>query len=240
MPVNYFSSLGEAISASFQLLWIRIASFFPQLVGAIVIFIVGLLIAYALSGLVKKLIEWTRVDQHLHNLDSIRSLEGQGVRVRIAETIAWMVKWFVLILTLIVVSDTLGLTQVTSFLNQIALYIPQVIIAVVILAIGFVAGAFVQKLVVQAVTASRLPTSSSGFLGAVAKWAIIVFAFMTALIQLGIATNLLQILFTGFVAMLALAGGLAFGLGSKEHASKFLGRLSEDMRSGTRDMMDQR
>lgn len=232
MPVNYFSSWGEAIATSFQLLWYRVVSFFPQLVGAIIIFIIGLALAYLISGLVKKIIQFTHIDQHLQNLDSVRSLERQGVRVRIADTLAWIVKWFILILTLIVVSDSLNLREVTSFLNDILHYIPQVIAAVVILAIGFVAGSFIQRLVVDAVTASRIPTASAGLLGAIAKWSVTIFAFMAALSQLGIATNLLQILFTGFVAMLSLAGGLAFGLGGRDQASKFLETLSTDMRSG--------
>lgn len=234
MPVTYFSSWGEAIVDSFQLLWIRFASFFPQLVGAVVIFIIGLIIAYTVSGLVKKLIEYTRIDQHLHNLSGIRSLEKQGVHVRVAETIAWIIKWFILILTLIVVSDNLGLQQITSFLNDILRYIPQVAAAVVILAVGFVAGSFVQRVVIEGVTASRIPTSSAGFLGAIAKWSIMIFAFIAALNQLGIAANLLQILFTGFVAMLSLAGGLAFGLGGRDQAAKLIERLSTDMRSGER------
>ncbi|MFH1535082.1 MAG: hypothetical protein ABIF80_03800, partial [Patescibacteria group bacterium] len=68
------------------------------------------------------------------------------------------------------------------------------------------------------------------FLAGIAKWSIIVFATLAALVQLGIASSLLQILFTGLVAMLAIAGGLAFGLGGRQHAEKVLVNLEKDLR----------
>jgi hypothetical protein len=123
----------------------------------------------------------------------------------------------------------LGIPQITEFLNEVARYIPNVIVAVVILAIGLVIGNFIENVVVSAVSASRIPTSSAGFLGGVAKWSIVVFALLAALVQLGVATSLVQILFTGLVAMIALAGGLALGLGGREKAAKWLDRLEQEM-----------
>ena len=72
---------------------------------------------------------------------------------------------------------------------------------------------------------------SGEFLAGVAKWSIIVFSLMAALVQLGIAQSLIQVLFTGFVAMLAIAGGLAFGLGGREHAARVLNKLENDLTS---------
>ena len=216
-------------------MWLRLVNFLPQILGAFLILVLGLLLAYSLAELARKLVRLTRIDQFLQNLDVVKSIEKNGVRIRFDEFIAWLVKWFILILTLITVSDSLGLPQITAFLEEVVRYIPRVITATVILAIGFTAASFIQRLVVQAVTASRIPTSSAGFLGTIAKWAIVLFSFMAALIQLGIAAVLLQTLFTGLVAMLALAGGLAFGLGGRDHANQWIGRISSEIREENRE-----
>jgi len=109
------------------------------------------------------------------------------------------------------------------------LYVPNVIISVIILLAGILLANFVQRVVKSAVEAAKL--QSADFLSGIAKWAILVFSFMAALVQLQIAQELIRVLFTGLVAMLSLAGGLAFGLGGKDHASRVLDRLRKDLSS---------
>jgi len=142
------------------------------------------------------------------------------------------VKWFFVIATLVVVSDLLGWREATSFLQRVLSYVPQVLIAVFIMLAGIVLGNFVGKVVCSAVDAARL--SSGSFLAGIARWAIYVFSFMAALVQLDIAEELIQILFTGFVAMLALAGGLAFGLGGRGHAEHLINQIRKDFTSSDR------
>ncbi len=100
-------------------------------------------------------------------------------------------------------------------------------IAVVVLLLGIIIGSFAGQVIEKAVSASHL--HSGEVIGGIAKWAIVVFAFMAALVQLGIAAGMIQTLFTGLVAMLALAGGLAFGLGGRDHAENVLGTLKRDL-----------
>jgi hypothetical protein len=111
----------------------------------------------------------------------------------------------------------------------VVLYIPNVIVAVIILLAGILLATFVRNVVKTAVEAAEL--ASADFLSGIAKWAILLFSFMAALVQLQIAPGLINTLFTGLVAMLALGGGLAFGLGGKEHASRVLDRLRRDLSS---------
>ena len=118
--------------------------------------------------------------------------------------------------------EMLKLTPVTTFLIGITLYIPNVLVAILILIIGIVIGHFIYEVVEKSIKVSKLPTTSAKPLAALSKWAIILFALMAALIQLGIAVTLVETFFTGLVGMIALAGGLAFGLGGKEMAAKFL------------------
>jgi hypothetical protein len=128
------------------------------------------------------------------------------------------------------VADILKWPQITSFFNDVAHYLPKVIIAVLVLLAGFILGGGLQELVVKTVKASTLPAHSAGLIGAIARWSVIIFSIMAALIQLGIATDLIKILFTGLVGMLALAGGLAFGLGGRDHASAWLDKVQKEIK----------
>jgi len=134
-----------------------------------------------------------------------------------------------IIIALIAATDILGWDQVTNYLQRVVLFIPNVIIAVIILLAGILLGNFVQRVVKTAVEAAHL--ASADLLSGMAKWAILVFSFMAALVQLQIAPELIRVLFTGLIAMISIAGGLAFGLGGKEHAHRFLDRLKNDISS---------
>jgi len=139
-----------------------------------------------------------------------------------------LVRWFVIIVFLVASLDVLGLTQVNAFLREVVLgYLPQVIAAALILLVAAVLADAMQKVVVGGAKAAEMKSAS--LLGGVTRWSIWVFAFVIALSQLGIAPAFMQILFTGVVVMLALAGGLAFGLGGKDAAAEFIARLRRDI-----------
>jgi hypothetical protein len=220
--MSYFQTWNEAITASLQNLWSQVVAFVPALLGALIILIIGLILAHFLGKLAHQLVAMTKVDTVVHKIDIVRKMEEVGVKITISGLIAWLVKWFVIIVTFIAVVNILNLVQVTVFLNQVALYIPNVVVAVIILAVGLVVGQFVHDIVEKSTKASHVTAHTSHLLSTIAKWAIVIFALLASLTQLGVATELIQILFTGFVAMLALALGLSFGLGGKEHASKWL------------------
>ena len=114
-----------------------------------------------------------------------------------------------------------------DYYGQVIPYFGSVIVAVAIMLVGSVAANFLHGLVRHALQAGGLRTSDT--LALITKWAILVFTFMAALVQLSIAPDLIRVLFTGLVAMLALAGGLAFGLGGRDQASRFLDRLRRDI-----------
>ena len=97
----------------------------------------------------------------------------------------------------------------------------------VILLIGFVGGNFVYEIVERSVKAAKM--HSPKFLANLAKWSIVIFSLMASLIQLYIASSLVQTLFTGFIAMLSLAGGIAFGLGGQDSAKEWLKGLKKKL-----------
>lgn len=223
--MNYFQTWNEAVVASLQNMWNSVIAFIPQMVGAIIVLIIGLVLAHFLSKLVHKLVSMTHVDKLVQKIDFTRKMSEVGVHFSFAEIIAWIVKWFFIIVTLIAVVDILKLTEVTNFLQKVAEYIPNVVVAVIILAIGLVVGQFIYDVVEKSTKASKLTVSTSHQLAMLAKWAFIVFALLASLVQLGVATALIQTLFTGLIATLTIALGLSFGLGGKEKAAKCI----EDM-----------
>ena len=149
-------------------------------------------------------------------------MKKYGMKFSFSGLIAGIVKWFIIVAVLIVIADILNIPQITRFLESIVLYIPNVLVAIVILAIGLIVGNAAYSVVNTSMQAANLDKHQSHTVAGVAKWALVVFALLAALTQLNIASELIQILFTGIVIMFALAGGLAFGLGGKEHATKWL------------------
>lgn len=214
-----FDTWREAITASLQGLFDTVLSFLPNLLAAIVVLILGVLIAATLGHLVQKIVEFTRVDKALDRIGVNRALKGLG-KIQVSAIFGWLVKWFLIVVVLMAVADILALPQIIDFLEEVARFLPNVVIAVVILLIGFIGGNFVYEITARAVKAAKM--HSSKFLANLAKWSVIVFALMGSLIQLNIATSMVQTLFTGFIAMLALAGGIAFGLGGQETAKDWL------------------
>ena len=219
----------DVIQGAFADLWVSIILFLPKFVGAIVILIVGVIIASLLGRLVVRISNIIKLDELAAKLEVKRSFEQAGIKLHIGKLLGWIVKWFFIVVALIATADILQWTEVTGFLRDVVLYLPNVIIAVVILLVGVILANFTFTVVKTTVEAAKL--SSSAFLAGISKWAILIFAFMAALVQLGIAEDLIRVLFTGLVAMLALAGGLAFGLGGRDQATRFLTRLRKDISS---------
>ena len=208
-------------------LWNTIVSYLPRVLGALIVFVIGILIAIVLQRVVMKVIAILRLDELAKKLEIKTQFEHVGIRLHIGYLLGWIVKWFFVIGALIAATDILGWAQVTDYLKQVILFVPNVIIAVIILLAGILLGNFVQNVVRSSVGAAKL--ASADFLSGISKWAILIFSFMAALVQLQIAQDMIRVLFAGLVFMLALAGGLAFGLGGKEHASQLLSRLKKDI-----------
>jgi hypothetical protein len=196
--------------------------FIPKFLIALIIFVVGWIIAVALGKLVSQVVRTLKVDKLLQAVGLENTMSKAGMRLDSGSFIGGLVRWFFIIVFLVAAIDVLGLSQVNAFLKDVVLlYLPNVIVAALI---------FVMKrIVVGSAKAADVPSAS--LLGGVVKWAIWIFAILAALYQLGIAGVFSQTIFTGFVAMLAIAGGLAFGLGGKEAAARYIEKLKEDISS---------
>jgi hypothetical protein len=225
--MNSVQTWGEAITMSLLNLWDRFVSFLPALVGAILVFVAGWIVAVALGKAVEHIVKIIRIDDVFEKAGTKARIRKAGVDFNIAKFFGGLVKWFLILVFLMAATDILHLTQVTGFLNSIILYLPNVIVAAVILAVAFLVGNFVYALIKGSTKVAGIVSAT--LLGTVAKWAIVIFGFLAALIQLGIASSLINTIFIGIIAMLALAGGLAFGLGGKEEAGLILKKLRHEI-----------
>jgi len=219
----------DVVTFSLQNLWQGFVMFLPTFLGALAILFVGLVIAAGIARIVEKLVDALKLDRLLEQLGLGKVLERADVRLHSGRFVGVLVQWFFIIVTLLAVSDILGLMAFSDFLAQVLLYVPNIVIAVLIMLAGVVAAAFLSKLVRASVMAAKL--HSAHFLGALTKWSILVFAFLAALSQLGVAGALVNTLIMGFVAMLAIAGGLAFGLGGKDVAAVWLEKLRDEIKN---------
>lgn len=221
----FINTWGEIFTVSLQNLWLGFIDFVPKLVGVIIIFIVGWLFASIVGKVVSQLIDAIKLDSLLASAGVDGIVSKAGYKLNTGKFLGWLVKWFIIIVFLMASFDVLGLTQVNTFLNDTVLsYLPQVIIALLILVLATVIADAVGKVVVGATKV--VGVHSANMLGVVARYAVWIFAIVIALDKLGVFQYFGQILFGGLIVMLALAFGLAFGLGGKDAAARALERFS--------------
>lgn len=227
----YFSSWSQALFASLQNIWFRLTNYLPQIIGALIVLLVGIFIAKLLERVVIKIISVTRINTLMRRTGIQDDAVHIGFTGTIADWVGSFIKWFVIAATLLAVSNVLQIDQLSQFLEQVLLYIPRVIIAIIILAVGLVGGRLVYQMTERGIATAGIDTVAANLFATISKWAIIIFAIMAALIQLGIAATLIHILFGGIVAMLALAGGIALGLGGKDKAHEVLDKIGNGLKS---------
>lgn len=223
-----FNRWADVLTLSFQNLFYGMIEYLPFLLIAVIIFVLGWVVGAILGRLVAQVVNSLRVDQALRAAGVERVLERGGFSLNSGAFLGMLVKWFFILVFLVASLEVLGLTQVTMFLSAVVLgYLPRVIVAVLILLVAAVVADAAQRLVAGSARAANL--RSANFLGSMTRWAIWIFAVLAALDQLGV-TPFVQTLFTGVVVALALAFGLAFGLGGQQAASRFLDKMQSEMK----------
>lgn len=218
-----------SLQASFNDVWYTIVQFVPQILLAVVIFVIGWIIGMILARVIEQVVDVLRVDDALKGAGVTEAVKDAGFSLNVGRLLGTLVQWFVIVVFLVTSLEILGLVQVTTFLQRVVLlYLPQVIVAVLILILAAIVADVVKNLVIGSARAAGV--RQAALAGAIAKWAIWIFALLAALNQLGIAAALWQTLFTGIVVALSLAFGLAFGLGGKEAAARAIERIEKEMR----------
>ncbi len=224
---NSFYSISEFLSTTLPSMGVSLIEFLGQLILAVILFSLFWIVGVALGKLVADGVKSLNVDSLLAKVGADKAAQRAGITLNSGAFLGGLVKWFLIISGLLVAANVLNLTQVSSFLESILLYIPNIIVAAIILIAGVIVADFVARVVASSISAAGL--KSAPFVSKVAKWSVFIFAFIAALDQLQIAQTFINTLYIGLVAMISIAGGLAFGLGGKEHASEFIAKIKRDI-----------
>jgi len=216
--------IGQTLLASLNVGVAVVVSFVPKILFGSIVLLIGIIVASILKQAVLGIFRAFRIE----NL-----LKKYGVP-EAREELSWsnifseIIRWFVVIIFLLPTADIWGLPRVVTILNEFLLYLPNVFVAAIIAVVGFVLGSLAHDLILASVKGMSLNTAKG--IASVTRWAVNVFVILAILNQLGVATDLIKILFTGFVAMLAIAGGIAFGLGGQGSAKEMVEELRRKLK----------
>lgn len=206
------------IGDSFQNTTDGIFDFLPNLLGCLLILLVGYLVAKVVSGVVHKLLEKMRIDRKLHESSSSRYVDAVLPGASPSGGIATVVFWLIFIFFITIAIGALGIPAATGFMNQVLAFLPNVIVAILI----FVIAALGSGAVAGAVVRFMGDTPTGKVVATVAPAVIMVIAFFMILEQLQIAPEIVRIAFTAIMFALALGLALAFGLGGRDIAADAL------------------
>jgi hypothetical protein len=198
--------------------------FLPKIIAGTVVLLIGIIIASILKQIVLGIFKALKIENFLKKYGVPEAKEEFSWSNIFAE----IVRWFVIIIFLLPTADIWGLPRVVTILNEFLMYLPNVFVAAIIAVVGFVLGSLSHDLILASVKGMSLTTANR--IASVTRWAVNIFVILAVLNQLGVATDLIRILFTGFVAMLAIAGGIAFGLGGQNSARDIVEGLHKKLK----------
>jgi hypothetical protein len=201
----------------------RIMAYLPVLLGALIILIIGWIVAKAIRRLVDWLLKVTRFDTLADKAGISTILKKGDLKISAREVVSGLVYWLVIIMVLVMVVNALGLPKASDVLTSLFAYVPKVIAALLVLVVAMFLASFVSGIVQTAAGNANMPRPEV-FAG-VSRWAIIIFAATIALGELGIATLLVTTTFNIILGGICLALALAFGLGGKDAAARYLDEL---------------
>lgn len=209
----------EGFSSSFTTLAVMVSSFVPKFIAGILILLIGLVVASIVRDGINLLFRYIRIDRWLENAGVVRESEI-SMWPRIVSELA---RWIIIFIFLMSAVELWGVPKVGDVLNELLSFFPNVLVAVIIGWVGMVAARFAFDIVRHGV--GGVEAKEGIILGNIARYAILFFTALVILTQLGVAAELVKILFTGIVAMIAGAFALAFGLGGRDEAADMLKKL---------------
>jgi small-conductance mechanosensitive channel len=213
---------------SLQSLWQGMISFLPALIGAIVIMVIGWFVSMGIGRLITEILRKLKFNQIFERGVWKEALAKAEFKVDASGFVGAVCKWILIIVFLLAAVEILGFEQFADFLKNVLGYLPNVIVAVLIFVVAVIVADIIEKVVRAAVEGMKI--GYGHLVGMIAKWSIWIFAILAILLQLKIAPELVQTLFTGLVAMLVISAGLAFGLGGKDLAAEVLRNLHKKLK----------
>ncbi|HVF86017.1 MAG TPA: mechanosensitive ion channel [Pyrinomonadaceae bacterium] len=219
----------EAVFYSFTNALNRFVSFLPALIGAAIIIIVGWIVSGLLARLIEKALKAIGFERAVEHSGIGDFIKRSGTRLTTSGVIATLIKYFIFLIFVQAAANVLGIPQLTEIINRIILFIPNVVIAMAIIVIGALIARFLSGLVRGSV--SELGVGNPNLLATLTQYVVIGFAVIAAIDQLGIAATLVNTLLIGLIGSVALALGLAFGLGGRDVAKEITQKWYEGSQS---------
>lgn len=215
----------DVFVASLTSFWTQLAGFVPQLLAALLLLFVGWILANLARTGVIKLLDLLRFDS-LTDKTGIEAFLKQGhVEISLGRVIANLVYWVIIFIVIVTVSNSLGLHMVAELFNKIVLYIPNVIVAILILVFGILIARILNRLVFAYL--NNIGVQGALTISTLSEYAMIIFVVFVALEQLEIGTTLLTAAFQIGFGAVGLALALAFGLGGRDWAASVIKRMTE-------------
>lgn len=213
---------------SLQGLWQGFLDFIPKLIGAIIIFVIGWFIAVAIARLITEILKRIKFDKIFEKTKWEEALEKADFKVKMSGFIGGIVKWVLVIVFLLAAVEILGMQQFAGFLGEIVGWLPNLVVAAAIFVVAVIMADFAEKLVKAIV--GKMDVKYVNLVGSIVRWAIWIFAGLAILGQLGVAAEIIQILITGFVALIVISSSLALGLGGQGLAKEVLDNFRSKLR----------
>lgn len=216
VPVEWYNSTSSFLSQ----IGTQFMLYLPRILAALIIFLIGVLIAKIVKNVLIKLLEALRLSSLVKNTPIEHFFENAELGQRIEVIIGTIAYWLVMLIVLQASVGILGLESVSQLLGKILAYLPNVVSAILVLFFGVLIAGAAESIVKGSI--KTIDGRSSRMLGKIASYLVMTLAIMAAVSELGIASEFILILFIGFVAMLSLGFGLAIGLGGQEMVRKVL------------------
>ncbi len=224
MVENWYSMLRNSLETLLE----NFVQVIPDLLGAIVIFIIGWFISIGMGKLVAGILKRLKFNQIFEKGGMKGALEKAEIKVNASDFIGAIFKWIFVTVFLLVSVDILGLSEFAGLLREVLGYIPNVVVAVLIFVVTVVVVDIVEKLVRVAVEGVKV--GSGHLVSMIVKYSIWIFAILIILHQLEVAQSFIETLFSGIIGLMVISFGLAFGLGGKEVAGDILVDLKKKIK----------
>jgi hypothetical protein len=217
---NGMSAWQSALITSWTQVWTSFLEIIPVVLGAVIVFSIGLVLAYWAKRLVTEFLKILRVEKISDQLGIEKFLKKAEVKLSFINILGSLVEWIIILVFFLSAVDILGLTAVSTVLTQVLSYIPNILAASLILGAGYIVSGLVENLVRGSL--SSVDHSLAKPVGKLARWILLVVTFFAAIDQLQIARGLINTFFQGLTYTIVLVIGLSVGLGAKDLVSKIL------------------
>jgi len=204
-------------------LFLRLIDFVPNLFGALLILLVGYILAKLLTTLLKRLLNAVGVDKLGDRLQNIDVVANADLEIRLSTLLAQILYYFLMLIILVAATDVLGMPVVSNLVSSAIAYIPDLIAAIIILIVGVILADMLKDFIVVACRSFAIP--AAGMIGSIVFWFVLISVLISALSQAQIETSFIIANLSILLAGLAFAFALAYGLAARPLLGGFLAQF---------------